>query len=498
MASIAAGPPFDRTRSERTRPRVDRGPSKFEWLLSVSLISGSLRLVDGGVLLIAAAVADAVYLDQFELSESQRQLYDGLPIFAALLQVNIFHFSDLYRFRRLARFGYQAGHVLLAVAILFLGLLAVLYMAKLSAAYSRGWMTLWFLGTVGGLLAVRVALCPIAQRLVRRGYLARRIAVVGSSGTAERLVTYLSEFNKARLRFVGIFDDRENVRDDNATHPDGTIDELCERARLQDIDAIIIAMPEVSEERLASILSKLRSLPVDIRLCKDALEYCLPQSSYEFCGIVPLLRLYNKPVSGWGLVAKSIEDKILASLLLLWLGPLMIVIAMLIKIDSPGPVFFKQKRYGFNNRLITVWKFRTMYHDQRDPNCERQTTRDDPRVTRIGRFLRELSLDELPQVINILKGDMSIVGPRPHAVSSKAAGRLFENVVDEYAARHRVKPGITGWAQVNGWRGETNTVEKIQERIKHDLYYIDNWSIWLDLKILLKTVYVVIKRENAF
>jgi lipopolysaccharide/colanic/teichoic acid biosynthesis glycosyltransferase len=176
----------------------------------------------------------------------------------------------------------------------------------------------------------------------------------------------------------------------------------------------------------------------------------------------------------------------------------MLVIAILIRLDSRGPVLFKQKRYGFNNRLITVYKFRTMYTDMTDANAERLATRDDPRVTRIGKFLRSTSLDEVPQLINVVLGDMSIVGPRPHAISAKAAGELYEEVVAEYAARHRVKPGITGWAQVNGWRGETDTVEKIRERVKCDLFYIDNWSLWLDIKILLMTAYAVLKRENAY
>jgi len=179
-------------------------------------------------------------------------------------------------------------------------------------------------------------------------------------------------------------------------------------------------------------------------------------------------------------------------------APLMLAIAAIIKVDSPGPVFFKQKRYGFNNRLITVWKFRTMHWDRTDGDAEIQTTKNDPRVTRVGKFLRRTSLDEIPQLINVLLGDMSLVGPRPHAIATKAAGKLFEEVVEEYTARHRVKPGITGWAQVNGWRGETDTGEQIQQRVRHDLYYIDNWSIPFDLKILLLTAFVVLLRKNAY
>jgi exopolysaccharide biosynthesis polyprenyl glycosylphosphotransferase len=208
--------------------------------------------------------------------------------------------------------------------------------------------------------------------------------------------------------------------------------------------------------------------------------------------------VFRKPLSDWRLVAKEIEDVTLGLLLLLFLAPLFAVVALAIKLDSPGPVFFRQRRYGLNNRLIGVYKFRTMHHHLRDVRAERLITRNDPRVTRVGAFLRKTSLDELPQLFNVLRGEMSIVGPRPHALSAKAADRLYEEVVAEYAVRHRVKPGITGWAQVNGWRGETDTIEKIQKRVEHDLYYVENWSLALDIKILLLTVFALLKNENAY
>jgi exopolysaccharide biosynthesis polyprenyl glycosylphosphotransferase len=197
-------------------------------------------------------------------------------------------------------------------------------------------------------------------------------------------------------------------------------------------------------------------------------------------------------------VLKAIEDKALSAVLLFFLAPLLLLVALAIKLDSPGPVLFRQKRYGFNNHLIGVYKFRTMHHHLRDEKAEKLVTRGDPRITRVGAFLRKTSIDELPQLLNVLKGEMSIVGPRPHALSAKAADRLYEEVVAEYAARHRVKPGITGWAQVMGWRGETDTVEKIQKRVEHDLYYIENWSLAFDFKILVLTFFALLKPENAY
>jgi exopolysaccharide biosynthesis polyprenyl glycosylphosphotransferase len=197
----------------------------------------------------------------------------------------------------------------------------------------------------------------------------------------------------------------------------------------------------------------------------------------------------DRPLRDWRRIAKEIEDRVLAAAILTLISPLMLVIACLIKLDSPGPVFFRQKRYGFNNELIEVLKFRTMYDEARDDNAEQLTRRNDPRVTRLGAFLRRTSIDELPQFFNVLRGEMSIVGPRPHALAAKAGLLLYQDAVGHYDARHRMKPGITGWAQVNGWRGETDTIEQIRRRVEHDLYYIENWSIRLDLAIILRTIF---------
>jgi len=213
---------------------------------------------------------------------------------------------------------------------------------------------------------------------------------------------------------------------------------------------------------------------------------------------VPMLTLFDRPISGWSSVFKRIEDQVIALAAIAFMAPLMLVVAAAIKLDSRGPIFFKQRRFGFNDRLIEVWKFRTMRVECTDADAAEQTTRRDPRVTRIGRFLRKSSLDELPQLFNVLRGDMSIVGPRPHAVATRAEGRLFQDVVDRYAARHRVRPGITGWAQVNGWRGETDTIDKIRTRVEYDLYYIDNWSVWFDLYIILKTFTAIFRTGNAY
>jgi len=203
-------------------------------------------------------------------------------------------------------------------------------------------------------------------------------------------------------------------------------------------------------------------------------------------------------LSGWNTFAKAVIDFLLGSIFTLAALPLMGVIAVCIKLESNGSVFFVQQRYGFKNQLIEILKFRTMYAEDADPDASQLTTRNDPRVTKVGAVLRRWSLDELPQLLNVLSGEMSVVGPRPHAVRAKAGGRLYEEVVAEYAVRHKVKPGITGWAQVNGWRGNTDTEETIIKRVEHDLHYIENWSLLFDLKILMLTIRSIISGKNSY
>ena len=213
---------------------------------------------------------------------------------------------------------------------------------------------------------------------------------------------------------------------------------------------------------------------------------------------MPVLDVFDRPIADWDVVVKALFDRCVGLMMLLALAPLMLGVALAVRLTSRGPVLFRQKRHGFNNELIEVYKFRSMYVEQCDAGAARMVTRGDPRVTPVGRFIRKTSLDELPQLFNVLRGDLSLVGPRPHALQAKAANTLYDQVVDGYFARHKVKPGITGWAQVNGWRGETDTSEKLQRRVEHDLYYIENWSVLLDLQILLTTPFALLKTQNAY
>jgi Undecaprenyl-phosphate glucose phosphotransferase len=277
------------------------------------------------------------------------------------------------------------------------------------------------------------------------------------------------------------------------------VDDLVEFARRTRVDLVLFSLPISAEGRILEMLKKLWVLPVDIRLSAHNNQLRFRPRSYSYIGKVPVLDVFDRPIADWDVVMKSMFDRVIGTLALLALSPVMLLTALAIKLDSRGPVLFRQKRYGFNNELIEVYKFRSMYVEQSDATAAKLVTKGDPRVTRVGRFIRKTSLDELPQLFNVVfKGNLSLVGPRPHAVHAKAVDRLYDEAVDGYFARHRVKPGITGWAQINGWRGETDSQEKIQARVEHDLYYIENWSVLFDLYILAMTPVSLLKTENAY
>ena len=261
---------------------------------------------------------------------------------------------------------------------------------------------------------------------------------------------------------------------------------------------LIIALPLSAELRVLQLLKKLWVLPLDIRLAAHANKLRFRPRSYSYVGAAPLLDIFDRPITDWDSVAKRGFDIFfsLAAIAVLW--PVMLGTAIAIKLDSKGPVIFRQKRHGFNNEVVEVFKFRSMYTEMCDPEAKVLVSKGDPRVTRVGRFIRKTSIDELPQFFNVLKGDLSLVGPRPHAVAAGTKDLQFTEVVDGYFARHRVKPGVTGWAQISGWRGEIDSDDKIRQRVACDLYYIENWSLLLDLKILFLTPFRLFNAENAY
>jgi Undecaprenyl-phosphate glucose phosphotransferase len=329
----------------------------------------------------------------------------------------------------------------------------------------------------------------------------QRIAIVGGGKAAEDAIITLEKSKNLDIEIVGLFDDRYDNRSPESVRKYkkiGKIGDLADYARANSVDLIIVAIPMSAEQRMLQILKRLWELPVDIRVSGQAAGLKLSPRAYTYLGDLPLLALFDRPLNGWSQFMKDTMDRAIALVAIIGLAPVMLAVAAAVRYESKGPVIFKQKRFGFNNELIEVFKFRSMYSDMSDAKAVKLVTKDDPRVTKVGRIIRKTSLDELPQLFNVLTGQLSLVGPRPHATQAKAAGELYDQVIDGYFARHKVKPGITGWAQINGWRGETDTHEKIEQRVKHDLDYIDRWSLLFDLYIIAKTPLALIKSENAY
>jgi Undecaprenyl-phosphate glucose phosphotransferase len=358
----------------------------------------------------------------------------------------------------------------------------------------------WTLAVTAYLALTRLVAQAWARPIAGQGRFRKRIAIVGGGRVADDALHTLETSHDLDIEVIGLFDDRDEVRSPQADHTHkkmGTITDLAVYARSNRVDLIIVAIPLSAEARLLHILKRLWELPVDIRISGKASNLKFSSKAYTYIGRLPLLAMFDRPLMGWGLFLKSVFDRAIASAAIVVLAPIMLAVAAAIRLESKGPVLFKQKRYGFNNELIEVFKFRSMYANRCDADAATLVSKGDPRVTRVRRLFRKTSLDELPQLFNVLTGQLSLVGPRPHATQAKAADTLYEQVVDGYFARHRVRPGITGRAQVNDWRGETDTREKIEQRVKHDLDYIDHWSLLLDVKILVRTPFALLKSENA-
>jgi Undecaprenyl-phosphate glucose phosphotransferase len=429
-------------------------------------------------------------------------VYFALTLFVSVVAILIFQTLQSYTVPNLRRPVRHLFRMFGGWTAIFATLLAFVFFAKIDQVMSRVWLAGWYALGIGFLMTGRVAFASVVSVLARSGRLERRVVVVGGGDQARELLRDLAKADPAEVRLLGLFDDRGDARSPGTIEglaKLGNVDDLVEFARATRIDLAIFALPISAEQRILEMLRKLWVLPIDVRLAAHANRLRLRPRSYSYVGSAPMLDVFDKPLADWDVVVKLVFDKIVGALALLALSPVLIAAAIAIKLESRGPVLFRQKRYGFNNELVEVFKFRSMYADQLDAGAIRLVTRNDPRVTRVGRFIRRTSIDELPQLFNVVfKSNLSLVGPRPHAIHAKAADRQYDEVVDGYFARHRVKPGITGWAQVHGWRGETDTQEKIQQRVDHDLHYIENWSLWLDIYILGITPMSLIKATNAF
>ncbi|MCG8546902.1 MAG: undecaprenyl-phosphate glucose phosphotransferase [Alphaproteobacteria bacterium] len=473
------------------------GTRQSQWRVPISwgIVSGIWMLLDSIVILGCGTTS---YLFYVGWSHDNLGIYTGAICFVWISILVLSQFSGLTEADAVLSPLRVLDRILIVGATCFLFLLAIAFSLKVSDSFSRVWVYTFAITTSVTVIGFRFGGALVLRQLARSGWLARRVAVFGSGEQAELFLSQFEDGSNGLSRLVGVFDDRpESVGSKLSGEPiSGEFEDLVSAIRRGEVDDVVVALPWCAEEHLTDVVSHLQELPVNIYLGFDlvAYKYRFRGSPSHFAGL-NLVEIVDTPLSGWRVVIKAIEDRVLAAALLILTMPVFLIVALAIRVDSPGPVFFRQTRYGFNNKKFSIYKFRSMEHRNETDGRTVQATQNDPRVTRVGRILRKTSLDELPQFLNVLNGTMSLVGPRPHAVDHNED---YAKVIRGYFARHNMKPGITGLAQVNGLRGETDTIEKMKERVRYDVFYTDNWSLWLDLRILFKTAYAVWFCKNAY
>ncbi|TCR92903.1 undecaprenyl-phosphate glucose phosphotransferase [Rhizobium sp. BK376] len=493
----------DEKAGETTPPAINPFAAKIaeqfrEANQTPSIIIGQFRLFEFLSFLAIGLGVSYAYIDAYV---QPFLIQAAVAIGLSALTVFILQVVDAYQIPALRAPLHCVRRLLLAWGASFIPLLVLVALLRAGSIYSPRLLITWLLTGIVFLFVERIAFAYGIRNWTRNGVMERRAVIVGGGEPARDLIRALESQQDNDIRICGIFDDRGEGRSPVvvAGYPKlGTVVELVEFARVARIDMLIIALPMSAENRILQLLKKLWVLPVDIRLAAHANKLRFRPRAYSHVGAVPMLDIFNKPIRDWDSVAKRIFDVFFSLVALSLLWPVMIGAAIAVKTTSKGPVFFMQKRHGFNNEIIKVFKFRSMYTNMSDPSARNAVTKNDPRVTPVGRFLRKSSIDELPQLFNVLMGSLSLVGPRPHAVLAQSHDRTYADVVEGYFARHRVKPGVTGWAQINGWRGEIDNDDKIKFRTAYDLFYIENWSLFFDLKILFLTPFRLLNTENAY
>lgn len=450
------------------------------------------RLSD--VFIIALTLLAALYVRGIEADEK----YQMVALVAILCFSAFGRGHNIYGSQRGVTFSQLAWPVVMVWGITVFIMFTVAYFLKSSSEYSRVVVGIWFVTTPLILVSWRFTVRSVLSYFRAQGHNSRSVAVIGATDAGNRLGKVIKETPSFGLDLKGYFDNRKD--DDGRIAKDlvapvlGDFDDLICRAKAGEFDLIYIALSLKGEDHIAKIITALADTNASVHLAPDFMVFDLLHSRLINLGSVQTISVYETPflgVDGW---LKRLEDIVLSSLILTLIAIPMLIIAAGVKLSSPGPVLFKQRRYGMDGEAINVWKFRSMaVCDNGDKIVQAQ--KGDARITPLGAFLRRTSLDELPQFINVLTGEMSIVGPRPHAV---AHNEEYRQIISGYMLRHKVKPGITGWAQVNGWRGETDTLDKMEKRVEYDLNYIRNWSLWWDIKIVFRTVFTGFVGKNAY
>ena len=479
--------PHDVGRSLRPETRQARLPISSTVIAGIAFFFDSIAILGSGAVL---------FFWLININANTVGLYAACVCSIWMTTVMLFHYSELYVFQAIVRPSTSLDKMIIAFGTGFLFLLAAAFSIKVSSDISRVWIAAFAASSVLLTIFARLALWKVVQYLSNKGVFSRNMIIAGSklhvSKLLKRIVATTDDFITVTALFI---DKPSDVIIDGRTVM-GDLEAIPAYVRASSVDDVVIALPWSEEERILTLVEQLRELPVNVYLGSDLIGMRLDFGELPgHLSNAPVFSVVGHPMSGWAVAIKAAEDYILTLVFLSFFAIPMAVIGILIWLDSPGPVLFKQRRLGFNNQTFWIYKFRSMYVEgQPEPNTV-QAKRDDPRVTRIGRFLRRSSLDELPQLFNVLAGNMSLVGPRPHAVDHNAE---YSQKIRGYFARHRVKPGITGYAQVNGLRGETDTPEKMADRVRHDVYYTENWSLSFDLKILLQTAIVLFTSRNAY
>ena len=416
---------------------------------------------------------------------------------AIILFLLIAESRDLYQSWRLAPISHEFRRVLLVCAMVFVSLVLLAYLTKTSTIYSRPVIYSWMLLTPAILGTFRLIVRLLLHELRKHGRNTRTLAIAGTSASAQKLIAQIQAAPWLGFKIAGIYDDPIALDPSSGRESlplSGDLAQMVADVRTEGIDFVYIALPIQAENRIVQLIDALADTTVSVYIIPDFFIFDLLHARWFDMGGLPVVSVFESPfhgVDGW---LKRAEDLLLGSLILLLISPALLLIALAVKLSSPGPVIFKQRRYGLNGQVVEIWKFRSMTVCE-DGDHIPQAQKFDARVTPLGAFLRRTSLDELPQFFNVVRGSMSIVGPRPHAV---AHNEEYRHLIHGYMLRHKIKPGITGWAQVNGWRGETDTLEKMEKRIEFDLAYMRNWSLWLDLKIIWLTIWKGFSGKNAY
>ena len=382
------------------------------------------------------------------------------------------------------------------LAVLFLALLG--FATRYSDQVSRAAMVSWFVLSPSVIGLGRMCIRVIQRGRLNRGIGVRKVAIAGLNLLGRQTEANVSAQPALGLQVVGFYDDRLEKRKQDAEYDEtelsGSLNDLVTAAQRGDVDTVLVTLPMRAEDRIGFLLDQLSDSTVSVYIVPDFFVFELLHSRWTQMGGLPAVSVFENPLYGVDGIVKRIADLAIAIVALIAAAVPMMLIALAVKLSSPGPVFFRQRRYGLDGQEILVWKFRSMRTCDNGP-IVKQATKADPRITRVGAILRKTSLDELPQVFNVIDGSMSLVGPRPHA---SAHNEQYRSLIRGYMLRHKVKPGITGLAQVNGCRGETETIDKMERRIEWDHNYIRHWSIWLDLKIMFRTLLVVWQQEEAY